>query len=105
MECETKMEKDQAEHLRVKAAEISEYQTSTFPSRSEVHGKQRNLNKKKEKDKKERRMSLFWVTRLLLCAFILLIGFTVTYKYWSQKVSNPVHSEDKKGVEQVKIER
>jgi hypothetical protein len=97
--------KDQAEHLRKKAVEVSRNQIETLPSRSEVHGRKRSDRKKKEKDKKEARKSVFWLTRLLLCTFILLIGLTVTYKYWSGKVSVPVHSEDKKGVEQVKIER
>jgi cytoskeletal protein RodZ len=99
------MEKDQAENLRIKAADLSEFQTSTLPSRSEVHGKKKEVKKKKENNQKKRKISMFWLTRLLLFTFILLIGLTVTYQYWSQKISTPVHSEDKKGVEQVEIER
>jgi hypothetical protein len=99
------MEKDQAENLRTKAADLSDFQTSTLPSRSEVHGKNKKDKKKKENHQKPRKMSMFWLTRLLLFSFILLIGLTLSYKYWSQKVSTPVHSEDKKGVEQVEIER
>jgi cytoskeletal protein RodZ len=94
------MEKDQAENLRIKAADLSEIQT-----RSEVHGKKKEVKKKKENNQKQRKISMFWLTRLLLFTFILLIGLTVTYQYWSQKISTPVHSEDKKGVEQVEIER
>jgi cytoskeletal protein RodZ len=99
------MEKDQAENLRIKAADLSEIQTSTLPSRSEVHGKKKEVKKKKENNQKQRKISMFWLTRLLLFTFILWIGLTVTYQYWSQKISTPVHSEDKKGVEQVEIER
>lgn len=99
------MEKDQAEHLRSKAADLSNSQPPTLPSRSEVHGKKSEIKKKKTNSKKQRKMSVFWVTRLLLCAFALLIGLTVTYKYWSQKVSVPVHSEDNNAVKQVEIER
>ncbi|RZT22528.1 MULTISPECIES: hypothetical protein [Fictibacillus] len=98
------MEKDQAENLRTKAADLSGLQMSTLPSRSEVHGK-KSVKRKKEDHQKQRKVSMFWLTRLLLFSFVLLIVLTVTYKYWSQKVSTPVHSENKKGVEQVEIER
>ena len=99
------MEKDQAENLRTKAADLSGLQMSTLPSRSEVHGKTKADKKNKKNNEKQRKISMFWLTRLLLVSFVLLIVLTVTYKYWSQKVSTPVHSEDKKGVEQVEIER
>lgn len=99
------MENDQAERLRKKAADRDIERISTLPSRSEVHGKKKETRKKKDNSEKKQKKSTFLLTRLLLLAFILLIGLTVTYQYWSEKVYLPVHSEDRKGVEQVKIER
>ncbi|MCM3720311.1 hypothetical protein [Fictibacillus phosphorivorans] len=99
------MEKDQAQNLRTKAVDRSKSQSSPLPSRSEIHGKNRGDRKKKEIPDKQKVVSVFWLTRLLLLSFVLLIGLTVTYKYWSEKVSTPVHSEDKKGIETVEIER
>lgn len=103
-----RMTKDQADELRREASNrerVDKPNVQSLPSRSEVHGKRREIEKKQEHTKKEKRKKTFLVTRLLLGAFILLIGITLTYKYWSQNMYVPVHSEDNKGVEQVEIER
>ncbi len=101
------MTNDQAENLR-KQAEDSQnagnQSTYSLPSRSEVHGKRRESYKTQKEKKKVKRKATFLVTRLLLGAFILLIGITLTYKMWSKNMYIPVHSEDKKGVEQFEIE-
>jgi hypothetical protein len=101
------MQNDQAENLRKEASDsplLEQHSDQSLPSRSEVHGKRRENRKEEKQSKKEKRNSKFWLTRLLLGAFLLLIGFTLTYKYWSKNMYVPVHSEDKKGVEQVEIE-
>jgi len=102
-----KMPNDQAEYLRKKTAEIRNSEntlSNSLPSRSEVHGKKReNIKKKEQVDKREKKQT-FLITRLLLFAFVILIGITVTYKYWSKNVNIPVHGENN-DIEQVKIER
>ncbi|MBY6035660.1 hypothetical protein KUV80_03310 [Fictibacillus nanhaiensis] len=98
------MENDQAERLREKTKSMENVKTSSLPSRSDLHGKKREKRKKKEQTEKDKNKSSFIVTRLLLVAFILLVVLTVTYQFWSQNIYVPVHSEDNKGVKQVKIE-
>lgn len=102
------MTNDQAENLRKQAEDCQNagnLNAPSLPSRSEVHGKRREIQKKQKETKKVKRKTTFLATRLLLGAFILLIGITLTYKIWSENMYTPVHSEDKKGVEQVEIER
>jgi hypothetical protein len=101
------MKNDQAESLRNKTADntiASVQHAHSLPSRSEVHGKKRDDEKKQKNANKEKRKTTFLVTRLLLAAFILLIGITLTYKLWSKDLYIPVQSEDREGVEQVEIE-
>lgn len=101
------MTKDQAEILRgkVESQLTGKQNTESLPSRIEVHGKRRESLKKQKGSKREKRKTTFWATRLLLGAFILLIGITLTYKLWSKDIYIPVHSEDKKGIEEVEIEQ
>ncbi|MDM5316073.1 hypothetical protein QUF49_08725 [Fictibacillus sp. b24] len=102
------MTNDQAENLREKVVDSQidgNQKTQSLPSRSEVHGKRRDSQKKQKEAKSVKRKTTFLATRLLLCAFILLIGITLTYKLWSKDIYIPVHSEDKKGIEQVEIEQ
>jgi hypothetical protein len=99
------LKNDQAEHLRKKTANIENIEStfsSSLPSRSEVHGRKRENKKDEQSDKKQKKQT-FLITRLLLFAFIVLIGLTLTYKYWAIKINLPVQS-DNKGIQQVNIE-
>ncbi|MET3727973.1 hypothetical protein ABID52_001554 [Fictibacillus halophilus] len=101
------MKNDQAEGLRSRTADNTTAAVNhvhSLPSRSEVHGKKRENEEKQRNAKKEKRKTTFLVTRLLLTAFILLVGITLTYKLWSKDLYIPVQSEDREGVEQVEIE-
>ncbi|WP_416728860.1 hypothetical protein [Fictibacillus sp. JL2B1089] len=101
------MKNDQAESLRNKTADhntAAVQHVHSLPSRTEVHGKKRENERKQKNAKKVKRNTTFLVTRLLLAAFILLVGITVTYKLWSKDLYIPVQSEDREGVEQVEIE-
>ncbi|WNB93691.1 hypothetical protein [Bacillus sp. NEB1478] len=103
------MENDQAEQLRNKTANYDVLHTTSLPSRREVH-QRRNDRKKEETEEKSKNHKksfkpTFLLTKILLVAFIALVGVMVTYQYWSDKIFLPVHSNIKKGIEQVKIER
>jgi hypothetical protein len=99
------LKNDQAELLRKTTSNIENNEStfSSLPSRNEVHGRKRGNKKDKQNDKKQKKQT-FLITRLLLCAFIVLIGLTVTYKYWAKNINLPVQS-DNKGIEQVKMEQ
>ncbi|MDR7072575.1 hypothetical protein [Fictibacillus barbaricus] len=103
------MENDQAEQLRNKAGNHTVLQTGSLPSRRELHQrkkgrKKEELEEQKNKKKKSFKPS-FLLTKVLLVAFIALVGLMVTYQYWSDKIISPVHSNIKKGTEQVRIEQ